>query len=123
MSKIENFEELHCWQAARVLVKDVYRFSADGKLETDYDVRGQLRRAALSAMNNIAEGFGRFGDKEFIRFLDIAQSSVQEVQSMLYVLSDLSYLPEDRIQSLRTQANSTKNLTLGLIKYLRSKGN
>jgi four helix bundle protein len=122
MSKIENFEDLECWKAARVLVKDVYKLSGSGELAKDFEVRNQLRRAALSAMNNIAEGFGRFGDGDTIRFLDIAQSSVQEVQSMLYVLSDLSYLKNDQVTILRRQADSTKNLTRGLIKYLRRRG-
>jgi four helix bundle protein len=123
MNKIENFEDLHCWQAARVLVKSVYSLSRNGELAKDFELRNQLRRAALSAMNNIAEGFGRFGDGDFIRFLDIAQSSVQEVQSMLYVVTDLSYLHEEQVMLLRQHADSTKNLTRGLIKYLRRRGN
>jgi four helix bundle protein len=123
MNKIENFEDLHCWQAARVLVKSVYSLSRNGELAKDFELRNQLRRAALSSMNNIAEGFGRFGDGDFIRFLDIAQSSVQEVQSMLYVVTDLSYLREEQVMLLRRHADSTKNLTRGLIKYLRRRGN
>src|SRR5688572_9289537 len=83
MSKIEKFEDLKCWQAARKLVKEIYTMSSIGKLERDFETRNQLRRAALSSMNNIAEGFSRFGTKEFIRFLNISQSSVQEVQSMI----------------------------------------
>ena len=121
MSKIQKFEDLLCWQAARKLVKDVYVMSNEGKLATDYSMKDQLRRAALSVMNNIAEGFGRFGNKDFIRFLDISQSSAQEVQSMLYVLSDLSYLSDDKIELLRARNDEAKKLTLGLIKYLRGR--
>jgi four helix bundle protein len=91
----------------------------EGKLAKDYDTKGQLKKAALSSMNNIAEGFGRFSRKDFIRFLDISQSSVQEVQSMLYVLEDLEYLTIDKLTTLRLKSDETKNLTLGFINYLR----
>lgn len=121
MSKIERFEDLKCWQAARSLVKESFIVASEGALARDFDTRSQFKRAALSSMNNIAEGFGRFSDKEFIRFLDTAQSSVQEVESMLYVFEDLSYLSLDKINLLRSKATNTKSLILGLIKYLRNK--
>ena len=121
MSKIERFEDLKCWQAARALVRESYTAAAVGKLSVDFDTKSQFKKAALSSMNDIAEGFGRFSDKDFIRFLDIAQSSVQEVESMLYVFEDLTYLPMDKIYLIRSKATETKSLILGLIKYLRDK--
>ena len=121
MSKIEKFEDLQCWQAARLLVKEVYTASDTGKLARDFDTKSQIRRAALSSMNNIAEGFGRYGDKDFIRFLNTAQSSVQEVQSILYVLTDLEYIDDERILRMRKNANDAKNLILGFIKYLNTR--
>lgn len=122
MTKIERFEDLKCWQAARELVRESYQAANEGTLRTDYDTKSQFKTAALSTMNNIAEGFGRYSDKDFIRFLDTAQSSAQEVESMLYVLDDLSYLPAEKIDSLRSKAAETKNLILGLIRYLRNRG-
>jgi four helix bundle protein len=118
--KVQRFEDLKCWQAARELVKMVYTISRTGELAKDFETKNQFRKAALSSMNNIAEGFGRFSRKDFIRFLDISQSSALEVQSMLYVLTDLEYLTTDRIEDIRLKAEETKNLTLALIKYLRS---
>lgn len=91
----------------------------EGKLAKDFDTKSQIKRAALSSMNNIAEGFGRYSSKEFVRFLDISKSSVLEVQSITYVLEDLQYISVDKIESIRTKADETKNLTLGLIRYLR----
>jgi four helix bundle protein len=76
-------------------------------------------KAALSTMNNIAEGFGRISRSDFLRFLDFSQSSAIEVQSMLYVLEDMNYLGQEKIDSIRQKAESTKALTLGLINYLR----
>jgi four helix bundle protein len=121
VTKVQRFEDLKCWQAARELVKEVYLACEEGKLVKDYETRGQLKKPALGSMNNIAEGFGRFSRKDFIRFLDISQSSTQELQSMLYVLEDLQYLVVEKINVIRTKADNTKNLTLGLIKYLRNK--
>ncbi len=122
MPDFKKFEDLKCWQAARELVKTAFLLSEKGKLKTDRDTKSQFRRAALSSMNNIAEGFGRFSDAEFIRFLDIAQSSAREVKSMLYVFEDLSYLQSDDIQLLHQKTDAVLALTLGFIRYLRKKG-
>ena len=123
MGKVTRFEDLKCWIAARKMVKMVYILSESGKLAKDFDTKSQFKRAALSSMNNIAEGFGKFSDKEFIRFLDISQCSVLEVKSMLYVLLDLEYLPVEKIDELHEMANDTRHLTLALIRYLRGKEN
>ncbi|MBS1555871.1 MAG: four helix bundle protein [Bacteroidota bacterium] len=121
MAKIEKFEDLKCWQAARELAKLVYNACENGKLAKDFDTKSQLRRAALSTMNNIAEGFGRGSDKEFIRFLEMSQSSAMEVKSMTYILMDLAYLDEQSVTFISEKAEETKSITLGLIRYLRSK--
>jgi len=121
MTKITKFEDLKCWMAARKMVKEVYVLSETGKLAKDFDTKSQIKRAALSSMNNIAEGFGKFSNKEFIRFLDISQCSSLEVKSMLYVLLDMNYLEEVKINELHELANETRNLTLALIRYLRGK--
>jgi len=118
MAKVERFEDLKCWQEARVLVKEIYILSENGKLAKDFDTRSQLRRAALSVMNNIAEGFGKYSNKEFIRFLDIANNSASEVKSILYVLIDLNYFPEEELVKLQAKADEVKALSLALIKYL-----
>src|SRR5690606_4074729 len=102
----------------------VFDASSVGPLAKDFDTRSQLRRAALSSMNNIAEGFGRYHDRDKVKFYNIAQSSAMEVLSMTYVLSDLKYLPDDRIESIADKANDARNLTLGLIRHIngRNKG-
>jgi four helix bundle protein len=88
MAKVERFEDLRCWQEARILVKEIYLLTERGKLAKDFDTRSQLRRAALSMMNNIAEGFGKYSNNEFIRYLDIANNSASEVKvSFMYLLT------------------------------------
>jgi four helix bundle protein len=123
MSKVNRFEDLKCWQAARRLVNEIYSLADSGKLLKDYDTKSQIKRAALSSMNNIAEGFGKFSNKEFIRYLDVAQSSALEVKSILYVLLDMNYIIEDKFNELQRLSDDVRNLTLAFIKYLRSREN
>lgn len=117
---IERFEDLECWQLARELVKLVFTACDEGRLAKDFDLRSQFRRAALSCMNNIAEGFGRRKSQlELIRFLDYTQGSCCEVRSITYVLEDRNYLEADKIKLIREQAEKVKMKTLGLISAAR----
>jgi four helix bundle protein len=120
---VTKFEDLRCWQEARQLVKEIYLVSEQGKLRRDFDTKSQLKRAALSTMNNIAEGFGKFSGKEFIRYLDTANNSASEVKSILYVLLDLNYLDGKRVEELQAKADHVKALCLALIKHLVTRNN
>jgi four helix bundle protein len=121
MEEVTRFEDLRCWQAARALTKIVYQISKQGLLAKDFKLADQIRSAAVSSMSNIAEGFGRFSDREFIRFLEMSQSSSQEVKSLSYVIEDQNYFEPPQIQILKDAAERTKSLTLGLIRYLKRK--
>lgn len=122
MSSIKKFEDLRCWQEARNLVKEIYLIADQGKLARDFDTKSQIKRAALSAMNNIAEGFGKYSGKEFVRYLDTANNSASEVKSILYVLQDLEYLDSEKVKMLQNKADEVKALTLALIRYLVKRG-
>ena len=91
MPKIERFEDLRCWQKSREMTSEVYDLVESSDLSNDYRLRDQLTGAAVSTMSNIAEGFARYHKKDFIRFLDYAQSSAAEVKSLLYVVLDQKY--------------------------------
>jgi four helix bundle protein len=121
MAKVTRFEDLKCWQLARALVQLVFQACEESKLSKDFETRGQIKRAALSSMNNIAEGFGRYSNKDFIRFLDFSQSSSIEVKSITYALEDMKYLPDIKITLIREKAEETKNSTLAFIRYLRKR--
>lgn len=123
MSTIVRFEDLDCWKQARALVAKVYQVSSSGNLSKDFDARSQFRRAAISVMNNIAEGFTRKSNKEFIRFLGFSESSAAEVKSMLYIFEDINYLSEDSINELHDKVDAVRKLTLGLIRYLKTRPN
>jgi len=120
MAKIEKFEDLECWKAARELVKEIFLICSKKVLSKDFEMQSQIKRAGISTMNNIAEGFSRFHKKEFVRFLDFSQSSAGEVKSMIYILEDLEYITINEATSLHLKTDKTRNLTLGLIKYLSS---
>jgi four helix bundle protein len=120
--KIERFEDLECWKQARILVKMVYEaIHSNGRFERDYGLRGQVTDAAVSSMSNIAEGFSRHSNKEFAQFLFISKGSVSEVQSILYVALDQTYISKEIFNKIYSQAERVSKLTSGLISYLLKK--
>ena len=119
MSANRKFEDLKAWQRARDLLRDVYRLTRKVKFRTDYSLCNQIRRASLSAVSNIAEGFEREGDKEFIQFLSQAKGSCGEERSQLYVAYDLGYINEEEFESSSQIAIETSRIISGLIKYFK----
>ena len=115
--KIENFEDIEAWKEARKLVEVVYKVFSGIK---DYGFRDQIQRAAVSIMSNIAEGFDRGTNKEFIHFLIIARGSVSEVRSLLYTALDIGYIDEKRFNSLGNQCQKISNLINGFIRYFKT---
>lgn len=89
---IKNFEELEIWQVGRRLTQEVYTLAQTSKLSRDYGLRDQMQRAAVSIMSNIAEGFERGGNQEFVQFLYVAKASCGELRSQLYVALDQKYI-------------------------------
>lgn len=94
MSVNEGFEQIVSWKKARELNKEVYRLTKDSKFSKDFALRDQIRRASISISSNIAEGFGRKSNKEFIYFLNVVQASCYEVKSQLYLALDIEYITE-----------------------------
>lgn len=86
----------------------------------DYELKNQIRRATISSMTNIAEGFARFHKKDFTRFLDISQSSTEEVKSLLYIALDQNYITKDSFKEVYDLANEPKRVTLGLLRHVKS---
>jgi four helix bundle protein len=119
MGLIERFEDIKGWQEARVLVREVYELSGDGDFGRDFGMRDQIRRAAVSVMTNIAEGFDCASKVEFARFLGYARRSVVEVQSLLYTACDVGYISPDQFTQVYEQAAKTKALVGGFIYSLK----
>ena len=116
---IECFEDIETWKAARELTRAIYYATAQGKFAKDFGLRDQIKRAAVSIMANIAEGFDSNSDDEFVRFLRYALRSATEVQSHLYVAVDQNYILEENFDDLYEQAAKAKGLIAGFIRYLR----
>ena len=117
---ITSFEDLECWKEARVIVSRVYRVCSVSGLKKDYSLTDQVKRAAISIMANIAEGFSRRGNKEFIQFLFIAKSSAAELQSHLYIALDQNYLDKSQFDELYSELDKVQRMISNFIKYLSS---
>lgn len=118
MATFTRFEQIESWQKARLLASAVYRVTAEVAFARDFGLRDQIRRSAVSIMANIAEGFGRGGNKEFNSFLSMARGSAIEVKSHLYVALDASLITEQSFESLYKLASESEALISGLMKYL-----
>ena len=118
--KIQKFEDIIAWQKAQDLAVNIYKTFEKSK---DFGFKDQIQRASVSISNNIAEGFDRMSDKEFVRFLYIAQASCSEVKSMLYLANRLNYLDREATNQFVENANEIGRIIRGLIKSLSTNFN
>lgn len=118
----ERFEDLRIWQAARKQAGEIYAVTGpDTACSRDFGFRDQIQRAAVSVMNNIAEGFERGFQTEFARFLKIAKGSCGEVRFMLYLAEDLEYLSPEEASAHRSSAEKLSKSISALEKSIRTK--
>lgn len=120
MAKIEKFEDIKSWQLARNVTRKIYDASKVGSFGKDFALRDQIRRSTVSIMSNIADGFEREGNREFINFLTIAKASCAESRSQLYVAIDQNYLTQKQFNEIYRELSEIGNLLGGFIKYLRN---
>ena len=112
--KIERFEDLIAWQKARELTKQIYDVTRTNPFSKDFGLKDQIRRASVSVMSNIAEGFDRGGRAEFHRFLVIAKGSCAEVRSQLYIASDIGYIDQKCFDELYSLVSEISRIIGGL---------
>lgn len=120
MGTIRRFEEIHAWQSARELTRRVYEVSNHGSFARDFGLRDQMRRASVSVMSNIAEGFESRTQALFIDYLGRAKASAGEVRAQTYVALDVGYLNQDQFDELYGLAERTSRQLSRFITYLRS---
>src|ERR1044072_1622746 len=113
-NKIERFEDFIAWQKARKLTRQIYKATNLPAFSRDFGLKDQIRRAAVSIMSNIAEGFERGRPSEFHQFLSIAKGSCAELRSQLYVALDAGYLHPPDFQSLMDAAVEVGKIVGGL---------
>jgi four helix bundle protein len=119
MATIERYEDIQGWQKARELTNFVYAVTKQKAFARDFALKNQIRRAAISVMSNIAEGFEWGGRAEFIQFLSIAKSSAGEVQSQLYIALDQEYVIPEQFEKGYRLCDEAMRLIGGFIAYLR----
>lgn len=109
MAKIERFEDLQIWQKARKLADDIFVKFISKADNRDFALKDQINRSSGSVMDNIAEGFNRGGNKEFLQFLYISKASLAEVLSQLYRISDRNYIAKDEVMKLQQDSQNLIN--------------
>lgn len=120
MSTILKFEEIVCWKEARILNKLIRDFVAQKKFENDFRLINQILGSAGSIMDNIAEGFERGGNKEFIQFLFISKGSCAELRSQTYRALDAKFITKEEFENIYGKTEKISYLIMKLIQYLKS---
>ena len=122
MATIKYFEDLEIWQEARRLSQEIIRISKETDLKSDFRLRDQIKASAGSVMDNIAEGFERNGNKEFVHFLSIAKGSAGEVRSQLFLALDLNYTTKAEFDIIYELSINISKQIQGFMNYLKNSG-
>ena len=119
MARIDRFEDFEVWQNARVFCKEIFGLAQSGTFSKDYALRDQINKSSGSIMDNIAEGFERGGNREFLQFLSIAKASSGEVRSQLYRAFDRNHLTPEKFEALKDHVDKISRQLSNLIKHIR----
>jgi four helix bundle protein len=120
MPTIKRFEDIEAWKRARELTRNIYCCTKAATFAKDFGLKDQIRRAAVSVVSNIAEGFERDGTNEFLQYLSTAKGSIGEVRAQLYVALDEGYISEEQFQKLHGDALAISRMLASFIDYLRT---
>jgi four helix bundle protein len=120
MAKISKFEDIIAWQKALELSNLIYSHSNKDNFAKDFGLRDQMRRASVSVVSNIAEGFEREGNNQFIYFLLVAKASAGELRAQLYIARNQKYITKQEFEILNTKVLEVSKTISGFITYLRS---
>lgn len=118
MSKIEKIEDIIVWQKAKSLTINIYKASNHGSFAKDFGLRDQIRRAAVSIPSNIAEGFGRGGNREFLQFLSISKGSLFELKTQLIIANEIGYLDDEIYSKISNEIDEVGKMLTSFMNYL-----
>lgn len=120
MATLDSFEELDCWKSAQEVLKITYKVLAKESVRKEFSFQDQMKRAALSVSNNIAEGFERSTTKEKLRFLSYANGSIAEVKNMLYAAKNIGFIDQSEFDSTFAITAKCQSQLKGFMRYLHS---
>jgi four helix bundle protein len=120
MATAERFEDLRCWQTGRQLTNLVYAYSEDGAFSDDFSLKDQIRRASVSIMSNVAEGFNSRTTGQFVNLLGRARGSASEVQAQLYAALDRGYISQEQFEEAYDLADKVSRQIYRFTRYLKS---
>lgn len=120
MATISKFEDIIAWQKALELSDLIYLYSNNDKFSRDFGLKDQMRRASVSVVSNIAEGFEREGNNQFIYFLLVAKASAGELRAQLYIAKNQKYISQNEFEIINTKVLEVSKTISGFISYLRT---
>lgn len=120
MAKIEKFEDIIAWQKALELSNLIYEYTNKQAFSKDFGLRDQIRRASISVVSNIAEGFERESNNQFIYFLLIAKASAGELRAQLYIAKNQEYITETEFININTKVIEVSKTISGFVSYLKA---
>ncbi len=123
MGKVNGFEELNVWQKSILLSKEIYALTQNQYFDKDFGLKDQIRRASVSISSNIAEGFERGSDKDFLKFLYYSKGSVAEVRSQLYLAKSLNYINKEEFGQAQNLSIEVSKMLQKFIEYLKNNVN
>ena len=118
MPTIKRFEDLECWQEARKLVQLIYKLAKNNHFDKDFRLVAQITNSAVSSMANIAEGFHRKSNRDFMKFLDYSRASIAETLSHSYVALDQDYISQEELEHVKQQSDVVWKKVNNFITYL-----
>lgn len=119
MAAIEKFEDIISWQKAMELCDMVYACTTNEKFSKDYGLKDQIRRASVSVVSNIAEGFERESKNQFVYFLLIAKGSAGELRAQIYIAKQQNYISQKEFEQLNEKVKEVSKTIRGFISYLK----
>ena len=113
------FEDLEVWKSSRDLTNSIYKLTSAAAFSRDYGLVDQIRRASVSIMSNIAEGYERGGNQELMQFLSIAKGSCGEVRCQLYIAGDQGYISQDQVKNVTGECKRVSVMLSNFMEYIK----